>query len=121
MEFLGQCCIILIFNVLWSAFKVSPTKVYFLNFRAVDHQWDGDRFATAGAGVQIWNHNKFGSNLVIFSFSDKSFIFWSSRDNIPLIYRSVPEKTFEWGTDTVISVRFNPGEPNILATTASYV
>ncbi|XP_062105935.1 uncharacterized protein LOC133817436 [Humulus lupulus] len=59
-------------------------------FWAVDHQWNGDRFATAGAGVHIWNHNK-----------------------------SVPEKTFEWGTDTVISVRFNPGEPNVLATTAT--
>ncbi|KAM6548889.1 hypothetical protein CsatB_020565 [Cannabis sativa] len=59
-------------------------------FWAVDHQWNGDRFATAGAGVHIWNHNK-----------------------------SVPEKIFEWGTDTVISVRFNPGEPNVLATTAT--
>ncbi|PON97823.1 Guanine nucleotide-binding protein, beta subunit [Trema orientale] len=58
-------------------------------FWAVDHQWEGDRFATAGAGVHIWNHNK-----------------------------SAPERSFEWGTDTVISVRFNPGEPNVLATTA---
>lgn len=30
--------------------------------------------------------------------------------------RSQPVKTFEWGKDTVISVRFNPGEPHILAT-----
>ncbi|KAL5573574.1 hypothetical protein UlMin_023171 [Ulmus minor] len=59
-------------------------------FWAVDHQWEGDRFATAGAGVHIWNHN-----------------------------RSAPEKTFEWGTDTVVSVRFNPGQPNVLATTAT--
>lgn len=72
--------------------SVQPLEEYVWKnaFWAVDHQWDGDRFATAGAGVQIWNHNK-----------------------------SAPEKTFEWGTDTVISVRFNPGEPNILATTAS--
>ncbi|KAL4393340.1 hypothetical protein AHAS_Ahas02G0042200 [Arachis hypogaea] len=27
-------------------------------FRAVDHQWDGELFATAGAQVDIWNHNR---------------------------------------------------------------
>lgn len=27
-------------------------------FRAVDHQWDGDLFATSGAQVDIWNHNR---------------------------------------------------------------
>ncbi|XP_065875269.1 uncharacterized protein [Euphorbia lathyris] len=59
-------------------------------FWAVDHQWDGELFATAGAQVDIWNHN-----------------------------RSQPVNTFEWGTETVISVRFNPGEPNLLATSGS--
>eukprot|EP00258_Populus_trichocarpa_P045646 XP_024461665.1 DDB1- and CUL4-associated factor 13 [Populus trichocarpa] len=57
---------------------------------AVDHQWSGDLFATAGAQVDIWNHN-----------------------------RSQPVNSFKWGTDSVISVRFNPGEPNLLATSAS--
>lgn len=60
------------------------------NFRAVDHQWDGVLFATAGSQVDIWDHD-----------------------------RSQPVNSFEWGIDTVISVRFNPGEPNILATSAS--
>lgn len=32
--------------------------------------------------------------------------------------RSQPVNSFEWGKDTAISVRFNPGEPNILATSA---
>uniref|UniRef100_A0A2P2LPI6 Uncharacterized protein n=1 Tax=Rhizophora mucronata TaxID=61149 RepID=A0A2P2LPI6_RHIMU len=59
-------------------------------FWAVDHQWDGDLFATVGAQVDIWNHN-----------------------------RSQPVNNFAWGTDTVISVRFNPGEANILATSGS--
>ncbi|XP_026419214.1 DDB1- and CUL4-associated factor 13-like isoform X1 [Papaver somniferum] len=59
-------------------------------FWAVDHQWDGDQFATAGAQVDIWDHN-----------------------------RSEPIRSFEWGKDTVISLRFNPGEPNILATSSS--
>ncbi|KAL6570701.1 hypothetical protein OROGR_000251 [Orobanche gracilis] len=59
-------------------------------FWAVDHQWGGELFATAGAQVDIWNHN-----------------------------RHHPVNSFEWGKDTAISVRFNPGEPNILAASAS--
>lgn len=34
--------------------------------------------------------------------------------------RSQPVNSFEWGKDTVISLRFNPGEPNILATSGRY-
>lgn len=59
-------------------------------FGAVDHQWDGNLFATAGAQLDIWDHN-----------------------------RSQPVNSFEWGEITVRSVRFNPGEPNLLATSAS--
>ncbi|EYU46644.1 hypothetical protein ABFS83_04G022000 [Erythranthe nasuta] len=72
--------------------EVKPLAVYVCKnaFRAVDHQWDGDLFATAGAQVDIWNHN-----------------------------RSQPVNSFAWGNDTSISVRFNPGEPNILATSSS--
>lgn len=36
-------------------------------FRGVDHQWDGELFATAGAQVDIWNHNRFFLNLLICS------------------------------------------------------
>ncbi|KAI3928133.1 hypothetical protein MKW98_023734 [Papaver atlanticum] len=69
-----------------------PLAVYVWKnaFWAVDHQWDGAQFATAGAQVDIWDHN-----------------------------RSEPIRSFEWGKDTVISLRFNPGEPNILATSSS--
>ncbi|XP_021894311.1 DDB1- and CUL4-associated factor 13 [Carica papaya] len=72
--------------------SVEPLAVHVWKnaFWAVDHQWTGDLFATAGAQVDIWNHN-----------------------------RSQPVNSFEWGTDTVISVRFNPGEPDVLATSAS--
>lgn len=59
-------------------------------FWGVDHQWNGNLFATAGAGVDIWDPN-----------------------------RSEPVSTFEWGKDTVVSVRFNPGEPDVLVTSAS--
>lgn len=35
--------------------------------------------------------------------------------------RSQPVNSFEWGEITVRSVRFNPGEPNLLATSARFV
>ncbi|AES59575.1 putative transcription factor WD40-like family [Medicago truncatula] len=71
---------------------IEPASVYVWKnaFCAVDHQWDGEHFATGGAQVDIWNHN-----------------------------RSQPVNSFVWGSDTVISVRFNPGEPNLLASSAS--
>ncbi|KAL2931389.1 DDB1- and CUL4-associated factor 13 [Bienertia sinuspersici] len=59
-------------------------------YKAVDHQWAGNLFATAGARLDVWDHN-----------------------------RSQPVNSFEWGVDTVVSVRFNPGEPNLLATSGS--
>lgn len=37
------------------------------------------------------------------------------------VIRSEPVQSFQWGTDSVISVRFNPGEPDILAASARYV
>ncbi|RLN24344.1 DDB1- and CUL4-associated factor 13 [Panicum miliaceum] len=55
-----------------------------------DHQWDGNLFATVGAQVDIWDPN-----------------------------RSEPINSFEWGKDTVLSVRFDPGDCNILITSAS--
>ncbi|XP_042441883.1 DDB1- and CUL4-associated factor 13 [Zingiber officinale] len=69
-----------------------PLAVYVWKhaFWAIDHQWDGNLFATAGTQVEIWDQN-----------------------------RSEPINTFEWGKDTTVSVRFNPGEPDLLATSAS--
>lgn len=37
------------------------------------------------------------------------------------VIRSQPVQSFQWGNDSVISVRFNPGEPDILATSARYM
>lgn len=59
-------------------------------FRAIDHHWQSQTFATAGAAVDIWDHA-----------------------------RSEPIRTFTWGSDTVLSVRFNPSEPEIFTTTGS--
>lgn len=48
-------------NSLFFSFFFS--EAYFVLFRGVDHQWDGGHFATAGAQVDIWNHNRFSSQL----------------------------------------------------------
>ncbi|KIY92813.1 hypothetical protein MNEG_15149, partial [Monoraphidium neglectum] len=48
-------------------------------FRGVDHHWGRQTFATAGAVVELWDHG-----------------------------RSEPVGSFTWGSDSVVSVRFNP-------------
>ncbi|XP_057530140.1 uncharacterized protein LOC130808698 [Amaranthus tricolor] len=72
--------------------SITPFAVYTGQnaFKAVDHQWGGNLFATAGARLDVWDHN-----------------------------RSQPVNSFEWGVDTVVSVRFNPGEPSLLVTSGS--
>ena len=47
--------------------------------RGIDHHWQDGVFATSGAKVDVWDHD-----------------------------RSEPTATFSWGADTVHSVRFNP-------------
>lgn len=59
-------------------------------FRDVDHHWKAPRFATAGVGVDLWDHD-----------------------------RSEPVHSFSWGSDTVTAVRFNPAEPDIFASCGS--
>uniref|UniRef100_A0A0D9WQJ7 DDB1- and CUL4-associated factor 13 n=1 Tax=Leersia perrieri TaxID=77586 RepID=A0A0D9WQJ7_9ORYZ len=68
-----------------------PSAIYTWKhaFWGVDHQWDGNLFSTVGAQVDIWDQN-----------------------------RSEPINSFEWGKDTVLSVRFNPGELDVLITSA---
>lgn len=90
----------------------------YLAFRAVDHQRDGNLFATAGAQVDIWDHNRFELNL--FRFFPSSLNYRNFTCHFLLENRSQPVNSFEWGKDTVTSVRFNPGEPNVLATSARY-
>jgi WD repeat and SOF domain-containing protein 1 len=48
-------------------------------FRGIDHHWRENMFATAGAVVEVWTHE-----------------------------RSEPVNTFTWGADSVLSVKFNP-------------
>jgi len=58
-------------------------------FTGVDHHRRQDMFATSGPVVDLWS-----------------------------MHRSEPLNTFSWGADTVTSVKFNPVEVNVLATTA---
>jgi WD repeat and SOF domain-containing protein 1 len=55
-------------------------------FRAIDHHWCRQQFASGGSAVDIWDHS-----------------------------RSEPVQTFTWGADTVTSVRFNPVRPCVFA------
>lgn len=59
-------------------------------FLGVDHHWQRMQFVTAGAAVDLWDHE-----------------------------RSEPVSTYSWGSDTITSVRFNPAEPDLFATTGS--
>ncbi|CAL57292.1 Sof1-like protein [Ostreococcus tauri] len=68
--------------------KVTTTAVWQQDngFRDCDAHWGKNEFATAGATVQVWN-----------------------------MERGKPMHTFEWGVDTVLSVRWNPVESDIFA------
>ena len=59
-------------------------------FRDVDCHWAKDTHATAGSAVELWAAD-----------------------------RSEPTNTFSWGVDTVLSVRFNPVEPDVFASCGS--
>jgi len=67
-----------------------PIKILHKNFfTGVDHHQKQDMFATAGPSLDLWS-----------------------------MTRNEPIQTFSWGADTITSVRFNPVETNILASTA---
>lgn len=54
-------------------------------FRGLDHHGEKDVFVTCGAAVDVWAHE-----------------------------RTQPIKTFAWGSDSVVSVRFNPVSEELL-------
>lgn len=56
---------------------------------SIDHHWTKPMFVTTGDTVDVWDHN-----------------------------RSAPLSSFEWGCDRVITARFNPAEPALIASTA---
>jgi len=56
----------------------------------IDHHWVDSQFATSGDSVCVWENN-----------------------------RSSPLHTYKWGCDSIISVKFNPAEACLLASTGS--
>ena len=72
--------------------SVAPVATYFGKnaFRDTDHHWRKAQFVTCGASVELWDHE-----------------------------RSAPVAAYNWGVDTVMSVRFNPSEPDIFASCGS--
>jgi len=56
-------------------------KFLFCSIQGIDHHWKENQFATCGDKVDIWD-----------------------------ISRATPTRTFDWGIDTIDSVKFNPIE-----------
>jgi len=56
---------------------------------SIDHHWQKPMFVTTGDTVDVWDYN-----------------------------RSAPLSSFEWGCDRVLTGRFNPAEPALLAACA---
>jgi len=56
---------------------------------AIDHHWNKPMFVTVGDTVDVWDYN-----------------------------RSAPLSSFEWGCERVITAKFNPAEPALIASTA---
>lgn len=56
---------------------------------AIDHHWSKPMFVTVGDTVDVWDYA-----------------------------RSTPLSSFEWGCERVITARFNPAEPALIASTA---
>jgi WD repeat and SOF domain-containing protein 1 len=59
-------------------------------FVALDHSWSEQKFVTCGINADLWEET-----------------------------RNAPIHTFNWGADTMISVRFNPVETSVFGATAS--
>lgn len=64
--------------------------MYYLFCRGIDHHWTKNLFATCSSKVQVWDHQ-----------------------------RSEPTHEFSWGADSITSVKFNPAEASLLASTGS--
>lgn len=72
--------------------EVKPVNVWTgkRGFQYIDHHWKDPMFATSSTCVDVWDY-----------------------------HRSEPVHSFEWGADTVNTVRFNPAESSIFASTAN--
>lgn len=73
---------------------ISPLTSYLAShaLNGIDHHWMDSQFATCGESVCVWDSTR------------------PSAD---------PVHTYKWGADSVTSIRFNPAEACLLASTAS--
>ena len=78
-------------NCVNNPINITPMNSYMSKsvLNNVDHSYSNEEvFATSGQIVQIWNYQ-----------------------------RSIPVSTFEWGADSILKVKFNPSEVNLIAST----
>jgi len=68
-----------------------PSNTYQMAYipGAIDHHWKKPMFVTCGDTLDVWDYN-----------------------------RSQPLSSFEWGCERIITTRFNPAEPALVASTA---
>jgi WD repeat and SOF domain-containing protein 1 len=57
---------------------------------AIDHHWVDSQFATSGDALQVWDHT-----------------------------RANPIHSYKWGADSILSVKYNPAEASLLASTGT--
>lgn len=71
---------------------VAPVSVWSSSkpFMYIDHHWSEKKFATSSSSVDIWDYT-----------------------------RSDPIHNYSWGAETVTTVRFNPADPSLFASTAN--
>lgn len=76
----------------WTLDSTEPKTTYVHSnmMIGIDHHWSEQKFATCGDKVDIWD-----------------------------VSRAAPTRTFDWGVDTIDSIKFNPVEQHILSATAS--
>ena len=85
-------CTVKLWSAAASASDAEPLSRYLGRhaFKDVDHHWQDHLFATAGAGLALWDSS-----------------------------RSEPLQTFAWGADGLTHVRFNPSEHSVLGCLSS--
>lgn len=74
--------------------NVEPINVFMAphSLKSIDHHWVDQQFATSGESVCVWDSSRAASG---------------------------PIHTYNWGADSVNSIRYNPAEAALLATTGS--
>jgi WD repeat and SOF domain-containing protein 1 len=72
--------------------KVEPISIFnsSSSMKAIDHHWIDNQFATCGDVLNVWDPT-----------------------------RANPIHTYKWGADSIISVKYNPAEKSLLASTGT--